>query len=75
MTDTEGQQEQPVTLTAYNVKTKQKGCPMHNAVITKTKKGAYMAQGDDGAGNKLVTLLNEKKALAVIEAGLATKGW
>ena len=64
-----------VTLTAYNVKTKEKGVPMLDAVITKTAKGAYMAQGHDGKGNKLTTLLNEAKAMAAIEAGIAKKGW
>jgi hypothetical protein len=64
-----------VTLTAYNVKTKEKGVPMHDAVITKTAKGAYMAQGHDGKGNKLTTLLNEAKALAAIKAGIAKQGW
>ncbi len=37
-----------ITLTAYNVKTKEKGVPIQDAVITKTAKGAYMAQGHDG---------------------------
>jgi hypothetical protein len=50
-----------ITLTAYNVKTKEKGVPIQDAVITKTSKGAYMAQGHDGKGNKLTTLLGEKK--------------
>jgi hypothetical protein len=31
-----------VTLTAYNVKTKEKNVPVLDAVITKTAKGAYM---------------------------------
>ena len=64
-----------VTLTAYNVKTKEKNVPIQDAVITKTAKGAYMAQGTDGKGNKLTTLVNEAKALAAIEAGIAKKGW
>ena len=64
-----------VTLTAYNVKTKEKGVPILDAVITKTAKGAYMAQGHDGKGNKLTTLLNQEKALAAIQAGLAKQGW
>ena len=50
-----------VTLTAYNVKTKEKGVPIKDAVITKTAKGAYMAQGNDGKGNKLTTLLGAGK--------------
>jgi len=62
-------------ITAYNVKTKEKGVEMFNAVITKTKKGAYMAQGDDGKGNKLTTLMNETKAMAAIAAGNAKQGW
>jgi hypothetical protein len=64
-----------VKITAYNVKTKEKGCEMHDAVITKTAKGAYMAQGNDGKGNKLTTLMGEEKALAAIKAGVAKQGW
>jgi len=64
-----------VTLTAYNVKTKEKNVPILDAVITKTAKGAYMAQGNDGKGNKLTTLLGEEKALAAIKAGIAKQGW
>ncbi|HVT83583.1 MAG TPA: hypothetical protein VHD35_00200 [Chitinophagaceae bacterium] len=64
-----------VTLTAYNVKTKEKNVPVLDAVITKTAKGAYMAQGHDGKGNKLTTLVNEQKALAAIKAGIAKQGW
>ncbi len=64
-----------VKLTAYNVKTKEKNVPIQDAVITKTAKGAYMAQGHDGKGNKLTTLLNQEKALAAIQAGLAKQGW
>lgn len=64
-----------VQLTAYNVKTKEKNVPIKDAVITKTAKGAYMAQGNDGKGNKLTTLLNEAKALAAIKAGVAKQGW
>lgn len=64
-----------VTLTAYNVKTKEKNVPMLDAVITKTSKGSYMAQGNDGKGNKLTTLLGEAKALAAIKEGVAKQGW
>lgn len=63
------------TLTAYNVKTKEKNVPIQDAVVTKTAKGAYMAQGHDGKGNKLTTLLGEAKALAAIQAGTAKQGW
>lgn len=62
-------------LTAYNVKTKEKNVPILDAVITRTAKGGYMAQGNDGKGNKLTALLSEAKALAAIEAGVAKKGW
>ncbi len=64
-----------IKITAYNVKTKEKGCEMQDAVITKTAKGAYMAQGHDGKGNKLTTLMNEEKAMAAIKAGVAKQGW
>jgi len=64
-----------VQLTAYNVKTKEKGVPVQDAVITKTAKGAYMVQGHDGKGNKLTTLVNEEKAMAAIKAGIAKQGW
>jgi hypothetical protein len=64
-----------IKITAYNVKTKEKGCVMQDAVITKTAKGAYMAQGNDGKGNKLTTLMNEEKALMAIKAGVAKQGW
>ena len=64
-----------VQLTAYNVKTKEKGVPIQDAVITKTAKGAYMVQGHDGKGNKLTTLVNEEKAMAAINAGIAKQGW
>ena len=51
-----------VKITAYNVKTKEKGVEMHDAVITKTAKGAYMAQGNDGKGNKPLLLVLPSKA-------------
>lgn len=62
-------------ITAYNVKTKEKNVPIQDAVITKTAKGGYMAQGTDGKGNKLTTLLGEAKALEAIKAGVAKQGW
>ena len=64
-----------VKITAYNVKTKEKGVTMLDAVITKTAKGAYMAQGNDGKGNKLTTLMNGEKAMAAVAAGIAKKAW
>ncbi len=62
-------------LTAYNVKTKEKGVEVLDAVVTKTAKGAYMVQGHDGKGNKLTTLVNGEKAMAAIAAGIAKQGW
>ena len=64
-----------VQLTAYNVKTKEKNVPIQDAVVTRTAKGGYMAQGHDGKGNKLTALLGEAKALAAIKAGTAKQGW
>jgi hypothetical protein len=63
------------TITAYNVKTKEKNVEMQDAVITKTSRGGYMAQGTDGKGNKLTTMLSEAKALEAIKAGNARQGW
>lgn len=68
-------ENEPLSLTAYNVRTKERNVPILDAVITKTKKGAALAKGHDGKGNKLTTLLSLTKALACIDAGLATKGW
>lgn len=48
---------------------------MQDAVVTKTSRGGYMAQGHDGKGNKLTTMLGEAKALAAIKAGNAKQGW
>ncbi len=62
-------------LTAYCMKTKEKDVPMQNAVITKTSRGGYMAQGDDGKGNKMTTMLSEAKALEAIENGVAKKSF
>ena len=62
-------------LKAYCLKTKEKNVPMKDAVITKTSRGGYMAQGNDGKGNKLTTMLSEAKAQAAIKAGEAKQGW
>ena len=48
---------------------------MHDAVITKTAKGGYMAGGNDGKGNKMAAIMNEEKALKAIADGVATKGF
>ena len=60
-----------LTLTAYDVKTREKNRPILNAKIKRTAKGAYMAQGNDEDGTKLTTLMNKEKAEAVVAAGLA----
>lgn len=62
-------------LTAYCMKTKEKNVPMKDAVITKTSRGGFMAQGNDGNGNKMTTMLGEAKALQAIKDGVATKGY
>ena len=62
-------------LKAYCLKTKEKNVPIHDAVISKTAKGGYMAGGHDGKGNKMAAILSEAKALQAIEDGVATKGF
>lgn len=62
---------QPQYLTAYDVRTKEKGVPILEAVISKTKKGAYMVKGVAANGNKLTTLCNKEKAEAAVAAGVA----
>jgi len=62
-------------LTAYCMKTKEKNVPMQDAVITKTSRGGYMAQGIDDKGNKMTTMLAEAKALQAIKDGVAKKGF
>lgn len=67
--------EAPMQITAYDVKTKTKNVPMLNAVIKKTARGAYMAQGVSADGHKLTSLMNEEKALKAIKAGIAKQDW
>lgn len=62
-------------LTAYCMKTKEKNVPMQDAVITKTSRGGYMAQGHDGKGNKMTTMLAEARALEAVNDGVAKKAW
>lgn len=62
-------------LTAYCMKTKEKNVPMQDAVITKTARGGYMAQGHDGKGNKMTTMLSEATAQEAIKNGVAKQGW
>ncbi len=60
---------------AYCLKTKEKNCPMHDCVITKTARGGYIANGNDGKGNKMAAILNEAKAMQAIADGVAKKGF
>jgi hypothetical protein len=62
-------------LTAYNVKTKEKNVPIHDAVVSRTTKGGYIAKGNDGKGNKMTTMLGEATALKAVADGVAKKGW
>ena len=62
-------------LTAYCMKTKEKNVPLQEAVITKTARGGYMAQGHDGKGNKMTTMLSEATALEAVKNGVAKKAW
>ena len=62
-------------ITAYCMKTKEKNVPMQDAVITKTSRGGYMAQGHDGKGNKMTTMLSEDRANEAVRDGVAKKGW
>jgi hypothetical protein len=48
---------------------------MQDANITKTSRGGYMAQGHDGKGNKMTTMLSEATALKAVADGVAKKGW
>ncbi len=59
---------------AYCMKTKEKNVLMLDAVITKTAKGGYMAQGNDGKGNKMTTMLSKDKAEVAVKEGFAKFG-
>ena len=60
---------------AYCLKTKEKNVPMHDAVVTRTAKGGYMAGGHDGKGNKMAAIMSEANALKALADGVATKGF
>jgi hypothetical protein len=60
---------------AYCLKTKEKNVPMHDAVITKTSRGGYIANGNDGKGNKMAAILSESKAVQAIADGVAKQGY
>ncbi len=58
---------------AYCLKTKEKDVPMHDAVVSKTERGGYIAKGHDGKGNKMSAILSEEKALKAVADGVAKK--
>jgi len=58
---------------AYCLKTKEKNVPMHDAVISKTSRGGYIAKGNDGKGNKMSAILGEATAFKAIADGVAKK--
>ncbi len=62
-------------LRAYCMKTKEKDVPMHDAVVTKTSRGGFMATGTDGKGNKMSAMLGAAKAEQAIKDGVAKKGY
>jgi hypothetical protein len=57
------------------MKTKTKNVPMLNAVITKTSRGGYFAQGTDKDGNKMCAMMNEATAFKHIKEGAAKKAF
>ena len=46
---------------------------MHDAVISKTSRGGYIAKGNDGKGNKMSAILGEARALQAIKDNVAKK--
>jgi hypothetical protein len=60
-------------ITAYNVKTKQKGVEMLKAVIDKNGNKCF-AKGVDATGQKMCVAIGLANAEKEIQAGNATKG-
>lgn len=58
-------------LTAYCMKTKEKNVPMHNAVISKTARGTFMAKGEDENGNRMSAIVGRDRAMQAIKDGVA----
>ena len=67
--------DQSKMIKAYCLKTKEKNVPMQDAVISKTAKGGYTANGNDGKGNKMAAILSEAKAKQAIEDGVAKQNF
>lgn len=57
-------------LIAYCLKTKQKE-EMHEAIISTTAKGGYMAKGVTKDGHKMALIMSKANAELAIEKGLA----
>lgn len=70
-----------IRLTAYNVKTKEKGVPMYNVIIDKVVNGkriTYVAKGTTiDNSTKLNSIVSSVKADEAINSGVASrgKGW
>ena len=60
---------------AYCMKTKEKNVPMHEAVVSKTSRGGFMATGHDGKGNKMSAMMSAATAQQAMKDGVATKGY
>ena len=58
-------------LIAYCLKTKSKEV-MHEAVISRTSKGGYIAKGVTKEGHKMALIMSKANAELAIEKGLAT---
>ncbi len=62
-----------VCLTAYNVKTKEKGVEICDPIIEKNG-NRYIAKGLSDGGDKLTAIISEAKAKEALTAGVAKKG-
>lgn len=60
-------------ITAYNVKTKEKGVEMLKAVIDRDGNRCF-AKGESSGGDKLCVAIGLKNAEAAITEGIASKG-
>ena len=56
-------------LTAYCMKTKEKGVTIINPTIHKTSRGGFYVTGFDENNNKLTTIIKSDKAAGYIKAG------
>jgi hypothetical protein len=57
---------------AYSMRLKEK-TEMHNAIVSKTAKGSWIAKGQDDEGNNISVIMSEETALAHVKAGRAKK--